>query len=257
MKKFFTISEFADLRDININSLRYYERIGILTPAYTDPQTKYRYYSDEQLIQLDIIKLAVDLEIPLKTLKSYFKNGALDNITLFEDSKALAITKIKEMQNRIASINYALYMFEDCEKYLNNELYTRTIKKRTLMVKECENDLSNVKAVSRTTTAVMKYAKSKNIPLVFPMGIMILYKADTVKYYVCFHTAIEVENGELNAICLPEAEFECIKKKCSVSEYRTVAESTFNCSEGTIVLAFAVPNKDNADNLIEFQTVRL
>lgn len=32
MKKYFTISEFAKLRNININSLRYYEKIGVLKP---------------------------------------------------------------------------------------------------------------------------------------------------------------------------------------------------------------------------------
>ena len=36
MKNYFTISEFAKLRDININSLRYYEKIGILKPAKID-----------------------------------------------------------------------------------------------------------------------------------------------------------------------------------------------------------------------------
>ena len=53
MKYGFTISEFAKLRDININSLRYYERIGVLTPAYTDPDTGYRYYTPDQLSILD------------------------------------------------------------------------------------------------------------------------------------------------------------------------------------------------------------
>lgn len=40
---YFTISEFARLRDININSLRYYEKIGILKPHHVDAQNGYRY----------------------------------------------------------------------------------------------------------------------------------------------------------------------------------------------------------------------
>lgn len=47
MNHYFTISKFARLRGIDINSLRYYERLGILTPAYTDPHTRYRYYTAE------------------------------------------------------------------------------------------------------------------------------------------------------------------------------------------------------------------
>ena len=33
MKNYYTISEFAKLRDININSLRYYEKLGLLKPV--------------------------------------------------------------------------------------------------------------------------------------------------------------------------------------------------------------------------------
>ena len=36
MKNYFLISEFAKLRGININSLRYYEKMGILKPALID-----------------------------------------------------------------------------------------------------------------------------------------------------------------------------------------------------------------------------
>lgn len=39
MNRYFTISRFARLRGIDINSLRYYERLGILKPAWTDPHT--------------------------------------------------------------------------------------------------------------------------------------------------------------------------------------------------------------------------
>lgn len=39
MRKYLTISEFAELRNVNINSLRYYEKLKILLPAWVDPQT--------------------------------------------------------------------------------------------------------------------------------------------------------------------------------------------------------------------------
>ena len=55
MKNYFLISEFAKLRGININSLRYYEKLGILKPAYIDENTNYRYYSVEQISLLNKI----------------------------------------------------------------------------------------------------------------------------------------------------------------------------------------------------------
>ena len=70
MSNYLKISEFAKLRNVNINSLLYYEKIGVLRPAYVDPHSKYRYYSPEQLIILDTILLAINLGIPLKNLKN-------------------------------------------------------------------------------------------------------------------------------------------------------------------------------------------
>ena len=65
MKNYFLISEFAKLRDININSLRYYEKLGLLKPAYVEERTGYRYYSAEQVSVLNKILLCINLGIPL------------------------------------------------------------------------------------------------------------------------------------------------------------------------------------------------
>lgn len=79
MKHYLTISEFASLRNVNINSIRYYARQKLLLPAWVDPQTKDRYYLPEQLGVLDAIQLCIRLGIPLKELKGYIdpkgKNG--------------------------------------------------------------------------------------------------------------------------------------------------------------------------------------
>lgn len=40
-----SISELAKLRQVTTETLRYYDRIGLLKPVYVDPETNYRYYS--------------------------------------------------------------------------------------------------------------------------------------------------------------------------------------------------------------------
>ena len=91
MNHYFTISQFARLRGVDINSLRYYERLGILKPAYTDPDTHYRYYDAEQLYMLDTILLCVNLGIPLKQLSTYTdENGNYQNQALFKEGQRRA-----------------------------------------------------------------------------------------------------------------------------------------------------------------------
>ena len=43
-----TIQGFARLCGCNTQTLRYYDRIGLLTPAKVDEWTGYRYYEEEQ-----------------------------------------------------------------------------------------------------------------------------------------------------------------------------------------------------------------
>lgn len=137
MKNHFTISEFAKLRNININSLRYYEKIGLLKPAVIDEHNGYRYYAAEQLSTLDTILLCIDLKIPLKELEKYIgADGLLDGHRLFEDGKQLALQRINEIQMGLSKIEYALQSLADCREYANAKgLYKRLIRGETLLHK--------------------------------------------------------------------------------------------------------------------------
>lgn len=45
LKDKLTIGEFAKLRNITTETLRHYDRIGLVKPVKVDPDTGYRYYS--------------------------------------------------------------------------------------------------------------------------------------------------------------------------------------------------------------------
>ena len=51
-----TIQGFARLCGCNTQTLRYYDRIGLLTPARVDTWTGYRYYEESQALQFVKIK---------------------------------------------------------------------------------------------------------------------------------------------------------------------------------------------------------
>lgn len=44
-----TIGNLSKQTGVHIKSLRYYEQLGILRPAHTDPDTGYRYYTLSQI----------------------------------------------------------------------------------------------------------------------------------------------------------------------------------------------------------------
>ncbi|MFT9846950.1 MerR family transcriptional regulator [Aneurinibacillus sp. REN35] len=64
----FKISEFSRLSRIPLQTLRYYDQIGILKPAKTDTATGYRYYSAEQLLEINRIIIFKELGFTLQQI---------------------------------------------------------------------------------------------------------------------------------------------------------------------------------------------
>lgn len=56
MKSYYTISEVAQYFNVSNQTLHYYDRIGLLKPSWVDPQTKYRYYDQQQFNKMFMIK---------------------------------------------------------------------------------------------------------------------------------------------------------------------------------------------------------
>ncbi len=108
MSKYLSIGKVSKLKNVSIKSLRYYDRIGILKPAFVNEQTNYRYYTQEQLYLLDAITLCIKLGIPLKDLNGYVENSSINLQKLLYDGKILAEEKIMEIHNCLEALQDTL-----------------------------------------------------------------------------------------------------------------------------------------------------
>ncbi len=59
------IGLFSKLSRVSIRMLRYYDEIGLLHPAYIDPESDYRYYREDQLPQIGWITALRDMGFSL------------------------------------------------------------------------------------------------------------------------------------------------------------------------------------------------
>lgn len=66
------IGDFSSKVNIPVKTLRYYDEIGILKPNLVDKFTGYRYYDDDNLLDVQTIKLLKSLGFSLKEIKEYF-----------------------------------------------------------------------------------------------------------------------------------------------------------------------------------------
>jgi DNA-binding transcriptional MerR regulator len=71
-----TIGRFADATGLTVKALRHYDEIGLLTPAYVDPETGYRYYESAQVEDAVAIRRLRALELPLDEIQSLLRADA-------------------------------------------------------------------------------------------------------------------------------------------------------------------------------------
>ena len=108
MSQYMSIGKVSKLKNVSIKSLRYYDQIGILKPAFVNTETNYRYYTKDQLYLLDAITVCIKLGIPLKDLNNYVENGSINLQKLLYDGKILAEQKILEIHNCLGALQETL-----------------------------------------------------------------------------------------------------------------------------------------------------
>ena len=102
MDKMMKIGEMAEFCKVSISALRLYDKVGILKPCYTDPETNYRYYSINQNARLDMIQYMKELGMSLGEIKEILEKG---DIQLIEST---LISKKKQVKEEIATLQMRL-----------------------------------------------------------------------------------------------------------------------------------------------------
>ena len=108
MSQYMSIGKVSKLKNVSIKSLRYYDQIGILKPAFVNTETNYRYYTKDQLYLLDAITVCIRLGIPLKDLNNYVEGASINLQKLLYDGKILAEQKILDIHNCLATLQETL-----------------------------------------------------------------------------------------------------------------------------------------------------
>lgn len=77
-KCYLSITQVAKYRNISTDTLRYYDKSGLLKPSYVDPDNNRRYYSVEKCEQLGTIRELREMNVPLKTIQEFMTNRNLN-----------------------------------------------------------------------------------------------------------------------------------------------------------------------------------
>lgn len=92
----FRIGEFSKIARVSDRLLRYYDEVGLFSPEYTNPQTGYRYYSAQQLPQLNRILALKELGLSLEQIAKL-----LDSDTSSAEIRGMLILRKAQLEQSL------------------------------------------------------------------------------------------------------------------------------------------------------------
>lgn len=97
----FTIGQVAEMTGLSTQTLRYYDKIGILKPAVLDPKNNYRYYAVHQIMTLNVINSLKNIGLSLSDIKTYLGQDDLSYVlNLLTEQKSKVRRQIEELEQR-------------------------------------------------------------------------------------------------------------------------------------------------------------
>ena len=134
-KEFYSIGHTAKLVHMTSETLRHYDRIGLVKPSKVDKYTNYRYYNAEDIIRLNTVHALQQMNLPLVKIKEILEYDDLKQIISFlNQAEEKADEKIASLQYSKSKIQLARI---DYEKKLHGwqmpaGIVTRKLPKRIL-----------------------------------------------------------------------------------------------------------------------------
>ena len=99
MKDYYKINEIARLYGIGVDSLRYYEKLGILKPRRDT--NGYRLYNLKDMYKLNVIRDLRRLDFSMQQIKDYLEGQTVDHtLALLRQEQALVQAQIQELQTK-------------------------------------------------------------------------------------------------------------------------------------------------------------
>lgn len=137
MKEYYSIGEAAKEVNTTSETLRHYDRIGLVKPSKKDDWTNYRYYTNQDIVRLNTVRALQQMDLPLQEIKKVLDYDNLSKIVNYlTKAEQKADQKIAELQNSkskiaLARANYEKKIHPQSE---NNDIFIQELPERTIML---------------------------------------------------------------------------------------------------------------------------
>lgn len=134
----YTVGQISRICNTSIKTLHYYDKIGLLKPAYIDESTNYRYYDYYHIKQLKLIKQLKSYEIPLKDIQNIIEDNNMFMIKRILGKKIEDIKKnITRQQELISNIENQIKCIDEKDIMMSTAEVSDVIEEVTEKILIC------------------------------------------------------------------------------------------------------------------------
>lgn len=130
MKNFFTVGEAAKAARTTSETLRHYDRIGLVKPSKKDEWTNYRYYTEQDIVRLNTVRALQVMDLPLQEIKQVLEFDDLKKIIAFLEQAD------KKADEKIAALQYSKQKIQLAKADYERKLQGQQINLSGIFIKD-------------------------------------------------------------------------------------------------------------------------
>ena len=182
MNDLIPIGKMAAANRVTIATLRLYDQMGLLKPAYIDPDSGYRYYNIKQTSRLDFIRYMRELDLSLADIQSILEK---EDITLIEEKLIEKNNQIHQQLRELKAMREAVdRTIQSIERYrkspASGTISLEFIDQRYILYTPCKVNFyeAGIEAYEKTIQELRAGLMEKGLPqlLSYSLGTSILKK---------------------------------------------------------------------------------
>ena len=129
MKKFFKIGEISKLYGIGVDSIRYYEEIGIIKPERSE--SGYRHYSIHDIWRLNVIRDLRSIGFTMEQIREYLEHHTVSSsLSMLEDEKEAITKQVQHLQKLQKNVEHRLNTIHSAFSLPLDEIHLMTLPPR-------------------------------------------------------------------------------------------------------------------------------
>ena len=200
---------------ITTQTLRFYDKIGLVKPIKIDPRTGYRYYAYEQFHFIDRIKYLQSLGMPLDDIKEVMLSKKVERLLPFLDQqKKVLEEEEKKIRNQIEMVDwykdYFTYMERNedapCVMHLKERYYLQVPCYKRDLLADMEIRLAKEKSEQGIDNAM--YLRQYGYKISYDAFCKQKFRPD---YYFIYLN--EKVKDAPNILKLPEGDYLCFRER--------------------------------------------